>query len=614
MAHRSTATGAMLFSVLCYSLVPLLLVTTEGQRLPFLFNSSYRLGAAIFAFVFLIIFFGDLLRNSKVRELVFLRLRRASIILVVIPYFGYTAFAISVNYIDISVTTIIREIWPLLFIIFTERLLRTQNRYRSITGTTVGLVLFGFAGFFFVILSQHGELVLSNILESKQWVGIGLAVLAGLIISTTAYNFKWAADLRKDLPAEITSNYDTRQLELFCLMTAFLIGSAASSLLNLAVGSVVESSTIFEVRTSLLLLGALVGGILLDAVGTVFNRTANLFTNDLGVNTLAYAIPPLALLWLFIFSESHLVRTDFIIVGASAILSANLLINFEAERLLGFKALVISLWACGTWVYLRSIDDWGWFGKSDAYFDVLFLSSTVFALILSFRAVRLANRTQEEDNRALKLFRELEELEHRGVIQERSSKHIVEMDEKEGRELEAAYVASRQAVIQALSMATGSDRERLRQIEVELDILAHSRQQGINFGEVCALFIFAGLVVATALLSRPADVQGLTGFLVEMFAMLFPAVIVFLTFNILDLQRNRVARILEEDPQHGWYGVAFQDTVHQGGAIRHSGRRTAEQWISVAVGVALIVAYASLLSQKWGVWPQVQNAISFLFS
>ena len=94
--------------------------------------------------------------------------------------------------------------------------------------------------------------------------------------------------------------------------------------------------------------------------------------------------------------------------------------------------------------------------------------------------------------------------------------------------------------------------------------------------------------------------------------MLFPAVIVFLTFNVLDLQRARVSRILESSPQYQGYGVAFQDTVRGGGGIEHSGRRAAEQWISVAVGLALIVAYAGLYLHKWGLWPQVHSAASSL--
>ena len=117
--------------------------------------------------------------------------------------------------------------------------------------------------------------------------------------------------------------------------------------------------------------------------------------------------------------------------------------------------------------------------------------------------------------------------------------------------------------------------------------------------QTCALFIFAGLVVGTALLGRPAGVAGLTGFLVEMFAMFFPAGILFLAFNVLDLRRGRVSRTLGKGPD-GRCGLVFQDTEREGRVIEHSNRRAAERLISVLAGLAVIVAYGVLFLYKWG--------------
>ena len=354
---------------------------------------------------------------------------------------------------------------------------------------------------------------------------------------------------------------------------------------------------------------ALIGGLVFNTGGAILFRVSNLTTDNLGVNALGYTIPVFSLIWLAIFAKIRVASVPYLLIGAAAIISTNLLINFEAERLAGFKALVISLWACGTWAYVRDdfYSGWGWLGKSDAYFDVLFLSATVFALILSFRTARLSSRIQEEDNRALKLFRELEELEERDVIRSRMgiSGNILTIDEKTGDKMERAYAEARRGISDALAQDDCPDREKLLAVSVGLDRLAHSRQQGIQFGELCALIIFAGLIVGTALLSRPAEVSSLTGFLVEMFAMTFPAVIIFLTFNVFDLQRGRVSRILKRNPQYGEdgengkYGVAFQDTEGEGNAAKHTGRRTVEQWISVIVGLVLIALYACLFLAKW---------------
>ena len=523
----------------------------------------------------------------------------------------YAFFSAAAGFIDAAVAAVLLELWPILLVLLAAWLFRRDQVYRQNTRSIVPLAIVALAGFAFVVGSQSGGFNVEGSHFSGMAIGVALALLSAVAGACAAFIFRWGRDLPDKLPSRVTNVRSNLSLQVFGATLGSAIvsfaGAFLSSGIGLATGESLQSGAVEYLGYAFLT------GVLILSTSALLFRLSNLLTDNLGINALGYAIPAISLVWLAIFWDIEVSRPDFLVIGTAAIISANLLINFEAERLLGFKALVISLWACGTFVYLRSTESWHWLGKSDAYFDVLFLSSTVFALILSFRVVRLASRTQEEDNRAFKLFRELEELEVRGVIRGNPSTKVIEMDEKGGRELEAAYVEARLAINRSLISASDQDREKLRKVESELDMLAHSRQQGINFGEICALFIFAGLVVGTALLSRPAQVQGLTGFLVEMFAMLFPAVIVFLTFNVLDLQRDRVARILEASPQYQGYGVAFQDTVREGGRLEHSGRRTAEQWISVAVGIALIVAYPGLFLHKWGLWPQVQNSLSSPF-
>ena len=96
-----------------------------------------------------------------------------------------------------------------------------------------------------------------------------------------------------------------------------------------------------------------------------------------------------------------------------------------------------------------------------------------------------------------------------------------------------------------------------------------------------------------ALFSRP-DVSGTTAFLVDVFSMLFSAVIVFLTFGIGDLQRDRTARIMlsRSVSTSGEYEVLFLDET----------RRHIEQGITVLVGLLIVAAYAGLLGHKWLGW------------
>ena len=504
----------MIGAVLFYSLGPIVFIVGGGTEAPFFFNAGWRFGSAFGSLLILGIFFWHVLVKPRVIGLS-LRSVASWMMLGALPVnFDYAFFSSSARFIDPSIAAVLLEMGPILIILLTGLLLREGGRYRTKASSMIPFLVIAFVGLLFLITAESGGFSLDDTHLSELAMGLGLGLLSAVCVATVAFQFRWGRDLGIKLAGLVPEVRSRASLIIFGAIVAQVIGSFVGAVLSVGIGFAVGET----MGTELLeYVGyGFVGGILVHAPGAVLFRTANLLTNNLGINALAYITPVFSLCWLALISEIGVARPDFLIIGAAAIVAVNLLLNFEVARLLAFKAVVICLWLCGTVAYLCNPAGWVWVAKSDSYFDVIFLLAAVLALILSFRAARLASQTQ---------------------------------------------------------------------VEVGLDVLAHSRQQGINVGEICVLFIFAGLVVGTALLTRPADVQGLTGFVVEMFAILFPAVMVFLTFNVLDLQR---------------------------GKVEHSGRRTAEQWISVCVGVALVVTYAGLFSHKWGLLPQVLEAISLL--
>ena len=78
--------------------------------------------------------------------------------LLCLPYFGYTAFAWSATLVDVSLTTVIVESWPLFYVPLAERLLRQQGRYLRPTLFRMVLVLLAFGGFVMVVSSHTGGL------------------------------------------------------------------------------------------------------------------------------------------------------------------------------------------------------------------------------------------------------------------------------------------------------------------------------------------------------------------------------------------------------------------------------------------------------------------------
>ena len=85
--------------------------------------------------------------------------------------------------------------------------------------------------------------------------------------------------------------------------------------------------------------------------------------------------------------------------------------------------------------------------------------------------------------------------------------------------------------------------------------------------------------------------------MVDLFAMLISAVIVFLVVNVWDLRRERDETKLQQvDGKQSdgkqVYEVRFLNT-----------RRYAfDQWLSIIVGGAIVLVYAGLLAHKWVGW------------
>ena len=571
--------------------MPLFISLGSGGASPFLFNAAWKLGFISGIASFLVVrYWGEILSRATF-SVIFSGMISWAMIFATISYFDLPLYAWSTQFIDISLVVIIYHIWPILFILVTARLFRTEARYIRITSGLLILLALGFAGFAFAITSQTGELGNFNAISFLGLsFGIILIITTAGVTSLTAFALRWGTDFQKMLNT-LKSREINKSLELFGVLVALLIAASISVPITLFIGLINRETITIESA----IIG-IIGGIFAGTLPSISLRKANLITNNLGVNALSYVTPIVALIWLFLASRVDVARIDFLLIGAAAIIVANLLINFEAEVRFGFKILIIALWICGVIVYLRpvagtmlGIENWLWGGTE--YFPALALSATVFTLLLSFRIARLVARTTDENTQAFILFQRIDLLASRGVLANDTPQYILKIDvsEQKPEELRHAYSEASKRISDADSNSDNdADRERLNQAQAELNALVHSKQQGIVLGELFALYVFAGITVAVALFSRP-DVIGLPAFLIEMFAVLFSTVIIFLISNVHDLQRERISAILKFRKKNGGYGVVF----------RNAQSRIFEQWLSVIVGLALAATFAGLLWYKW---------------
>lgn len=597
----------MLVAVVCYSSLSLAVGLTGGSDNPFLFTMWWRLGMVGGIGLYLALRYPGLFFDTRVWGRVRLKAGSVHLWLTLLAYFDISLFVMSTVFISITAATILVQVTSIFFILFMHRLDRDRV-YRSITWTTGFLMLLGIVGFAFVVIAETGGADIA--FETSAWrlaTGVLIVLSCALVGAFNAHSFQWGRQLASEHRAsfleegdgQIYDEQDLNRLVFFYVVLGSWVVNILAVLANGAVGFGTSLLGVYGGVSGSTLVYAVAWGAVAFTAAVILNRKANLMTTNLGVNALNYARPVFGVALLVFFAglgadvaRVDIRKPDYFLIGVLGIVSVNILINFEGERLLGFKALVISLWVFGALVYLRKVDGdlLTLMLPEVGYFYPLVLLSTVVVLILLFRVVRLAGRMRDEANRTCRLFRELAALSRRDVIGFEVCRLVPVIDRSGGEDLRGYYGKARALLLEATDRAGSADVGCLTLLEAELDSLVCSRRQDINFGGLCALFIFVGITVGLALVSRPA-VAGLIAFVIELFTLLFASVIVFLAFNVLDIRQDRRALILHDDAG-GQYSVFFRD----------QGSRMVEQWVSVMVGLAVVVAYFGLLGAKWLAW------------
>ncbi len=338
----------MMLTVAGFSIIPLVVAWGDGAEKPLLFNAGWRFGVVIGCLLFLPIGNGALLRNRIVWQMIWRRIFGWAMLFVIIGSFQFALFTYSTRFIDIAIAAVLLETWPIFLIVFTGRLFKKENRFRATSATTFLLVALGFVGFILVIASQTanpGELLH---LDSGPIfaLGIVLAMLAAAAsVIEAAFNFRWGVSLSREL-STAAGLTEGSSLDLFCVIAAFTIASVVSTPIHIAGGLIGG-----EAITGKDLAIAVVGGGVVQAIASILYRTAILNTNNLGINALGYTVPIFSLLWLAIFSRISVARVDYLLIGAAAIVAANVLIYFEPNVLQAGKVWLLTIksrWAPGS--------------------------------------------------------------------------------------------------------------------------------------------------------------------------------------------------------------------------------------------------------------------------
>ena len=323
------ATGYMSAAVLIFSLIPLVIVGVDGAENPFLFNAGWRLGASVGCVPVLLIFWRTLILDHRVLLFSLRSTVSWAIFGGAVGCFDYGFFTWSTRFVDVSVSAILFELWPIPFVLIVARFLGDAYGYSRNLPIVIPFMAVAFVGLVLVVASQTesiGGIADVSSLEGMQ--GVALAIAAALLGSLGACSLIWGRNLASQLASRGVTHRNRSSLVLFGAILGFGISSFWGAAANTVVGVLYADQTSFEVFPA----GVIIG-ILFQASAAILQRKANLSTHNLGINALGYTIPILSLTWLWIFSDINVLRPEYLIIGATAIVAANLLINFGTPRL-----------------------------------------------------------------------------------------------------------------------------------------------------------------------------------------------------------------------------------------------------------------------------------------
>ena len=427
--NNIVATGLMIMAVAFFALIPLVISIGDATN-PFLISSALRAGMVSFCVLVLTIFFWRALWQEGVLGYIKRRIISREILLVLIGHFEVVLFALSLRWVEASVTAVLFETWPILLIFIVAKW--TGGEFRRIDKQMFVFLLIAFVGVVFVFTSQHGGLEeLLNIgpddASPQVYIGVFLALASAFLAALAGFGWVWSSKAKSDaeLPDSLKNSVSENRLEIFFLLVGFTMTSGVSAVIHGIIGAS-TGGIHFEIGVFEQLSIALLGGVIIGC-GNVLWRLATAMTLDTGIHAMSYFTPVASVLILFAAGRAGNLTVEYFLIGTMAIVVANLLIRFEAEIRIGFKVLIISLVACGAIVSLREgafdflgVSTWKWPGSG--YFESITLAATVFTLLLAFRVGRLVSRTSEEDSRTFIVYRKVDMLVRRGVIDPKFAK------------------------------------------------------------------------------------------------------------------------------------------------------------------------------------------------
>ena len=477
--------------------------------------------------------------------------------------------ALASGFVETEVATVLYEAWVIFYLVI--RGLNQHELKSQLSTQNIMLFVFAAIGLLFINLSETGQF--SGISIPGLLFALIGAVFAAISLERS---IEWGERADIILKEESGEQNDSKRKSYSAIRINTVYTLVATIVMNLAVAGVsvigvfvfnwAQNDKILKFENFFYSGFAWVFfiTIILGSIEVIGYRKGGLETKNDKIFAIAYFMPIFSVIWLWIqsaISEGtvQVGRIDYFLIGISIVVAVNVLLNYSVEKhRLGFRWLVISFWVCGVVVLFRDqwftmwhgFDNWLWEGSTD-YYAVLGLSTTVFVLVLSFRTIRINERTRHENDIVSSLYWKLwlrsnEVKEEKNLVE---TKKMIDQGLADLTEIDASETVPRfdkrniNVYFMFKKLFKNYDPRDKAEIYKNFDEMVHSKSSGRDLTEPLILIAFGASTILLALVTRP-QFSGWNLFVSDSFSILFAATIAFMIFNLFDLRRERSTPIL----------------------------------------------------------------------
>ncbi len=343
--NNKLALAYMLLAVLLFSAFPFALTIGNANAAPFLFVALMSFSSFITGLVFLVCFHQIKRKHQTPIEtlhIIYSQIYSRAFFWLSLSRFEGIFFAMSLAYINVAVASILAAIQPFIVAVITGRLFKEGGRYQKITKEKWLLFVLAIIGATFVAASQSknfGDIV-GDLINQGTTVGILLVLLSALVGAIgDPHSLKLADEISKKTAG---GTIDKLFFSTAILVVTWFVGSVAFIFLGYTSNETLSDINIYPA----IIYGSLAFG------GATLSRFAYIKTTNLGISAIRYFTPIVTLVLLSLASLINIPHFDWLVIGAVAIIAANLLLNFKGNTRPAYTAWVIALWLFGSIIYL----------------------------------------------------------------------------------------------------------------------------------------------------------------------------------------------------------------------------------------------------------------------